>query len=188
MPPDVPESLTPFVYKLPFEHLSCQIADEQKIPFLGFHNPKRQQVNFRQIFNSAQAGAEGRRLMQSLLAAIRAGRKPVIGMVQLDALPRRARDTWGAHRALCSTRRSRGPHSAENGIDVLMVQNLGDLPVGVEATAAQVAWMTRDRVRNPPRSACLSGSISSRTTPRPCSRSPRRPAPTSSGSRSMSAR
>ena len=55
MPPDIPESLTPFVYKLPFEHLSCQIAHEQKIPFLGFHNPKRQQVNFRQIFNSAQS-------------------------------------------------------------------------------------------------------------------------------------
>jgi glutamine---fructose-6-phosphate transaminase (isomerizing) len=55
MPPHIPESLTPFVYKLPFEHLSCQIAHEQKIPFLGFHNPKRQQVNFRQIFNSAQS-------------------------------------------------------------------------------------------------------------------------------------
>ena len=55
MPPEVPEPLTPFVYKLPFEYLSCQIAHEQKIPFLGFHNPKRQQVNFRQIFNSAQS-------------------------------------------------------------------------------------------------------------------------------------
>lgn len=54
MPPDIPESLTPFVYKTPFEHLACQIAHEQKIPFLGFHNPKRQQVNFRQIFNSTQ--------------------------------------------------------------------------------------------------------------------------------------
>jgi glutamine---fructose-6-phosphate transaminase (isomerizing) len=55
MPPDIPESLTPFIYKAPFEHLSCRIASEQKIPFLGFHNPKRQQVNFRQIFNSAEA-------------------------------------------------------------------------------------------------------------------------------------
>jgi glutamine---fructose-6-phosphate transaminase (isomerizing) len=59
MPSHIPESLTPFVYKAPFEHLSCQIAHEQKIPFLGFHNPKRQQVNFRQIFGSAQsAGSE----------------------------------------------------------------------------------------------------------------------------------
>ena len=59
MPPGVPEPLTPFVYKLPFEYLSCQIAHEQKIPFLGFHNPKRQQVNFRQIFNSAQSAKAG---------------------------------------------------------------------------------------------------------------------------------
>jgi glucosamine 6-phosphate synthetase-like amidotransferase/phosphosugar isomerase protein len=55
MPPNIPEQLTPFVYKAPFEHLSCQIAHQQKIPFLGFHNPKRQQVNFRQIFNSAES-------------------------------------------------------------------------------------------------------------------------------------
>jgi glucosamine 6-phosphate synthetase-like amidotransferase/phosphosugar isomerase protein len=59
MPVGIPESLTPLVYKAPFEHLSCQIADEQKIPFLGFHNPKRQQVNFRQIFGSAQSAASG---------------------------------------------------------------------------------------------------------------------------------
>ncbi len=61
MPSGIPESLTPFVYKAPFEHLSCQIAHEQKIPFLGFHNPKRQQVNFRQIFNSAESEKVGQR-------------------------------------------------------------------------------------------------------------------------------
>jgi len=54
MPDNIPEALTPFIYKAPFEHLSCRIASEQKIPFLGFDNPKRQQVNFRQIFNSAE--------------------------------------------------------------------------------------------------------------------------------------
>jgi glucosamine 6-phosphate synthetase-like amidotransferase/phosphosugar isomerase protein len=59
MPPGTPEALTPFVYKLPFEYLSCQIAHEQKIPFLGFHNPKRQQVNFRQIFGSAESAKAG---------------------------------------------------------------------------------------------------------------------------------
>jgi glucosamine 6-phosphate synthetase-like amidotransferase/phosphosugar isomerase protein len=59
MPPDIRESLTPFVYKTPFEHLSCRIAHEQKIPFLGFHNLKRQQVNFRQIFGSAQVATTG---------------------------------------------------------------------------------------------------------------------------------
>ena len=31
-------------------------ARAQNVPFLNFDNPKRQEVNFRQIFNSAQAG------------------------------------------------------------------------------------------------------------------------------------
>jgi len=56
--PDLPEALTPFVYKLPFEYLSCYIADQQNIAFLGFDNKRRQEVNFRQIFHSAQAKAE----------------------------------------------------------------------------------------------------------------------------------
>lgn len=56
MPP-IPEALTPFVYKLPFEYLSCHIASKQNIAFLGFDNRKRQEVNFRQIFNSAQKAA-----------------------------------------------------------------------------------------------------------------------------------
>jgi glucosamine--fructose-6-phosphate aminotransferase (isomerizing) len=56
--PKVPEALSPFVYKLPFEYLSCHISDQQNIAFLGFDNPRRQEVNFRQIFHSAQAKAE----------------------------------------------------------------------------------------------------------------------------------
>ncbi len=54
MPAGIPEYLTPFVYKLPFEYLSCRIAHEQGIPFLGFHDSRRQEVNFRQIFHSSQ--------------------------------------------------------------------------------------------------------------------------------------
>jgi len=57
--PKVPETLSPFLYKLPFEYLSCFIADKQNIAFLGFDNRKRQEVNFRQIFNSAQKNAAG---------------------------------------------------------------------------------------------------------------------------------
>lgn len=56
MPP-LPETLTPFIYKLPFEYLSCHISSKQNIAFLGFDNRKRQEVNFRQIFNSAQKAA-----------------------------------------------------------------------------------------------------------------------------------
>ncbi len=56
--PDLAEALTPFVYKLPFEYLACHIADQQNVAFLGFDNRKRQEVNFRQIFHSAQAKTE----------------------------------------------------------------------------------------------------------------------------------
>jgi glucosamine--fructose-6-phosphate aminotransferase (isomerizing) len=61
MPSGIPEYLTPFVYKLPFEHLPCEIARLQNVAFLGFDNPLRVEVNFRQIFNSAEAGAEASR-------------------------------------------------------------------------------------------------------------------------------
>jgi glucosamine--fructose-6-phosphate aminotransferase (isomerizing) len=54
MPGGLSESVTPFVYKLPFEYLSCHIASQQKIAFLGFDNKRRQEINFRQIFNSAE--------------------------------------------------------------------------------------------------------------------------------------
>ena len=56
--PAVSEALTPFVYKLPFEYVACHIADQQNIAFLGFDNKRRQEVNFRQIFHSAQADVE----------------------------------------------------------------------------------------------------------------------------------
>ena len=55
MPAAIPEYLTPFVYKLPFEYLACETSRVQNVPFLNFDNPKRQEVNFRQIFNSAQS-------------------------------------------------------------------------------------------------------------------------------------
>jgi glucosamine 6-phosphate synthetase-like amidotransferase/phosphosugar isomerase protein len=58
MPRGIPEYLTPFVYKLPFEYLACEIAQVQNIAFLNFDNPKRLEVNFRQIFNSGQAKAQ----------------------------------------------------------------------------------------------------------------------------------
>jgi glucosamine 6-phosphate synthetase-like amidotransferase/phosphosugar isomerase protein len=54
MPRGIPEALTPFVYKLPFEYLSVHLAARHGIDFFGFANPLRQQVNFRQIFDSAK--------------------------------------------------------------------------------------------------------------------------------------
>ena len=66
--------------------------------------------------------------MSTLLSLLRAGHKPVVGMVQLAPLPGGSRyrdagidDVLGAALAeadiLCA-----------NGIDALMVQNLGDIP------------------------------------------------------------
>jgi glucosamine--fructose-6-phosphate aminotransferase (isomerizing) len=55
MPAGIPEALTPFVYKLPFEYLCAHIAAQHGIDFFGFANPLRRQVNFRQIFDSAQS-------------------------------------------------------------------------------------------------------------------------------------
>ena len=55
MPAGIPEALTPFVYKLPFEYLAAHIARSSTASTSsGFKNPLRQQVNFRQIFDSSQ--------------------------------------------------------------------------------------------------------------------------------------
>ncbi len=58
MPAGLPESLTPFVYKLPFEYLACEISSVQNVAFLGFDNKRRQEVNFRQIFDSAETASK----------------------------------------------------------------------------------------------------------------------------------
>jgi glucosamine 6-phosphate synthetase-like amidotransferase/phosphosugar isomerase protein len=60
MPAGIPESLTPFVYTLPFEVLTAHIAAANGIDFFGFANPLRQQVNFRQIFDSTQTPGTAR--------------------------------------------------------------------------------------------------------------------------------
>ena len=49
---EIREELTPFVYCIPFELLSCYLSDVRHSFFLGFDDPKRREVNFRQIFNS----------------------------------------------------------------------------------------------------------------------------------------
>ncbi|MBB4053932.1 glucosamine 6-phosphate synthetase-like amidotransferase/phosphosugar isomerase protein [Devosia subaequoris] len=54
MPTGIREVLTPFVYKLVFEYLSCEISKVQNVAFLGFNDRRRQEVNFRQIFHSAE--------------------------------------------------------------------------------------------------------------------------------------
>jgi membrane complex biogenesis BtpA family protein len=81
--------------------------------------------------------------MSELLSLIRAGGKPVIGMVQLAALPGGSRYTRGRIDAIVQGALEEAQALAENGVEVLMVQNLGDLPVASRAASVQVAWMTR---------------------------------------------
>lgn len=57
----VRELLTPFVYCVPFELFTCYLADARKRAFLGFDDPHRRQVNFRQIFNSSAKPLEDRK-------------------------------------------------------------------------------------------------------------------------------
>ncbi len=81
--------------------------------------------------------------MSQLLSLIRADRKPVIGMVQLGPLPGSCRYRGGKIGAVLDAALSEAEILSRNGVDAMMVQNLGDLPVAMRATAAQVAWMTR---------------------------------------------
>ena len=89
-------------------------------------------------------------------------------MVQLDALATGAQYRGGGlppvlDAALAEARRI----CTQNGIGALMVQNLGDIPVALEATREQVAWTTRIASDSGPRSTCLSASTCSKPTPPP---------------------
>jgi glucosamine 6-phosphate synthetase-like amidotransferase/phosphosugar isomerase protein len=57
MPDAIPEALTPFVYKLPFEYLAAHVATAYGARFFGFDDANRQAVNFQQIFDSKQTPA-----------------------------------------------------------------------------------------------------------------------------------
>ena len=81
--------------------------------------------------------------MSELLSMIRAGSKPVIGMIQLDPLPGGSRYASRGVEAILKRALDEADTLAANDIDVLMVQNLGDLPVSQTVVASQVAWMTR---------------------------------------------
>lgn len=81
--------------------------------------------------------------METLLASIRAGRKPIIGMVQLRPLATGSRYRGEGFGRVLDAALSEAAILGDNGIDALMIQNLGDIPVALQATREQVAWMTR---------------------------------------------
>jgi len=81
--------------------------------------------------------------MSELLAAIAAHRLPMIGMIALGPLPGGSRYRDTAARAVLDAALREAEILTGAGFDLLMVQNLGDLPVAQQAAPAQVAWMTR---------------------------------------------
>lgn len=81
--------------------------------------------------------------MSELLSAMAAGRRPVVGMVQLDALATSAPYRGGGLAPVLAAALAEASILGANGVDALMAQNLGDIPVALDATREQVAWMTR---------------------------------------------
>jgi membrane complex biogenesis BtpA family protein len=81
--------------------------------------------------------------MSALLAAIAAGSKPMIGMIQLQPLPGGSRYTGAPVEAVLEHALREAAVLTDAGFAFLMVQNLGDLPVARTASVVQVAWMTR---------------------------------------------
>ena len=81
--------------------------------------------------------------MSELLALLQAGKKPVVGMVQVAALPGGSRYRGSDIDAVLGPALEEANVLAAHGIDALMVQNLGDLPVDNRVTLEQAAWMTR---------------------------------------------
>src|SRR6266481_1080708 len=81
--------------------------------------------------------------MSELLSLIKAGRKPVVGMVQLAPLAGSCRYGGGHIESVLKSAFEEAEALSAYEIDALMVQNLGDLPVDSHAAAVQVALVTR---------------------------------------------
>jgi membrane complex biogenesis BtpA family protein len=81
--------------------------------------------------------------MSELLAAIAAGRKPMIGMIALRPLAGGSRYRDGSLDDVLDHALSQAAILSAAGFAFLMVQNLGDLPVGLQASTVQIAWITR---------------------------------------------
>ncbi|EAR51930.1 hypothetical protein OG2516_12934 [Oceanicola granulosus HTCC2516] len=95
--------------------------------------------------------------MSRLLDMLARGGRPVIGMVQLPPLAGGANYGGAPVGEVLEAALEEARVLADNGIDGLMVQNLGDIPVAHAATAAQVAWMTRATVEIGRIAACPVG-------------------------------
>lgn len=80
--------------------------------------------------------------MSILLDGMRAGQHPIIAMIQTPPLPGSSRYRGARKEDLLADALADAGVAADAGVDGLMIQNLGDLPVGHAVRATQVAWMT----------------------------------------------
>ena len=87
--------------------------------------------------------------MSALLDAIAGGAKPMIGMIQLKPLAGSSRYDGEPLAVVLEHALEQTAILTAAGFPILMVQNLGDLPVTTSASPIQVSWMTRitDEVR-----------------------------------------
>lgn len=81
--------------------------------------------------------------MSRLLEQARGGAKPVVAMVQLGPLAGGSRHRGEPIGAVLEDALQDAGLLAKHGVDAVMVQNLGDLPVDLRVATPQVAWMTR---------------------------------------------
>lgn len=81
--------------------------------------------------------------MSELLAAIAGGTKPMIGVIALRPLAGGSRYRNGSLAEVLGHALAQAAILRAAGFAFLMVQNLGDLPVGGHASGVQIAWMTR---------------------------------------------
>jgi len=81
--------------------------------------------------------------MSMLLEQSRGPRKPIVGMIQLGPLAASSRHRGEGIGPVLDAALEDTALLARHGLDAVMVQNLGDLPVGLSVMPPQVAWMTR---------------------------------------------
>lgn len=81
--------------------------------------------------------------MSEVMSMIKAGKNPAIGMIQFEPLPDSSRWRNGTLAGVLEPALEEAEMLVKNGIEILMVQNLHDIPVAEKLSNAQVAWTTR---------------------------------------------
>lgn len=81
--------------------------------------------------------------MSRLLELLRGSRYPMIGMVQLPPLPGGSTYQGAQLTSIIDVALEEADLLNQAGLDALMIQNLGDIPVTHKVSPTQLTWMTR---------------------------------------------